>query len=110
MSDEQDNDTVEIKAHVPSWARAALSRYLPLILAFFVGNGTAGAALYKAPSSEEIAEAVRKSVASELEPIRSQLKEIEKRQTDLESVYSMHSARMAALERRQPAKLSTRNR
>lgn len=106
MPDETNDDTVEFKAHVPTWFRSALSKYLPLVAVFFLGNGTAGAVLYRSPSAEEIASQVALSVARELEPIKTKLTEIEKRQTDLESIYTLYAQRISVMEK----KLATRNR
>lgn len=104
---EPNDDTVAFEAHVPGWFRAGIARYLPLVAAFFIGNGTAGAVLYRAPSSEEIALLVSQSVAAQLEPLKASIKEIQKRTTELEEAYAAYSARIANIERRT---MPTRNR
>lgn len=105
--DPNDNKVrVDVEAEIPSWFRSAVSKYMPLIAAFTLGNVNGVGVLSTTPTEDDIRQIVREentALARQYEELHRNLSE---RTTDLEKRYVLYAERMSVMEK----KLATRNR
>lgn len=105
--DPNDNKVrVDVEAEIPSWFRAALSKYLPLVAAFTLGNVNGVGVLSTTPTEDDIRQIVREENAVLVHQYQDLHKNLSERTTDLEKRYVLYAERMSVMEK----KLATRNR